>query len=73
MEAVVLTIAGGIIGIVSGALVVEIVAFWMDKGAFIPWIWMGIGLVVCIITGAVFGVYPAFKAASLDPVNAFRN
>ena len=73
MEAIVLTIAGGITGVVFGALIVEIIAFWMDKGVIIPWKWMGIGIVVCTFTGAVFGVYPALKAASLDPVDAFRS
>jgi putative ABC transport system permease protein len=37
-----------------------------------PWDWASIGLLVCTAIGVGFGLYPAFKAASLDPIEALR-
>jgi putative ABC transport system permease protein len=37
-----------------------------------PWDWAAIGIAVCSLVGILFGVYPAWKASSLDPIDALR-
>jgi putative ABC transport system permease protein len=71
-EAVILTIMGGVVGMIQGVCVAMAIAQYMKMDTFIPWQWMGIGIVVCTFAGATFGVYPAYKAASLDPVEAIK-
>ena len=71
-EAVVICIIGGIVGIILGILF----GFGVSKiasGTFqVPWLWMFIGIVVCIIVGVVSGLYPAIKASRLDPIESLR-
>jgi putative ABC transport system permease protein len=38
----------------------------------IPFDWIAIGLTICSIVGVVFGTYPAYKAANLDPIESLR-
>ncbi len=71
-EAVVLCLLGGIIGIILGVAFGNIVAFFMHTAVYIPFMWIGIGLLVCVFVGVVFGLYPAMKAAKMDPIDALR-
>jgi putative ABC transport system permease protein len=72
IEAVILCQIGGIIGIILGILGGNIVGLMLNVPAVIPWEWVGIGLMVCTVVGLVFGVYPAWKASALDPIEALR-
>ncbi len=72
MEAVILCEIGGLIGIVLGVLGGNAVGFMLNVPAVIPWEWVGIGVMVCTVVGLVFGVYPAWKASALDPIEALR-
>ncbi len=72
MEAVILCEIGGAIGIVLGILGGNIVGLLLSVPAVIPWEWVGIGVMVCTVVGLVFGVYPAWKASTLDPIEALR-
>jgi putative ABC transport system permease protein len=72
MEAVVLCEVGGAIGVVLGILGGNAVAYFMKMPAAIPFDWIAIGLVICSIVGVVFGTYPAYKAANLDPIESLR-
>jgi putative ABC transport system permease protein len=72
LEAIVLSQLGGIIGIVLGILGGNVVGLIAEMPAVIPWDWAIIGLSVCSLVGLIFGVYPAWKAANLDPIEALR-
>jgi putative ABC transport system permease protein len=72
LEAVLLSEIGGFIGIILGVVGGNILAFSMDAPPVIPMDWVAIGFVTCSFVGIVFGVYPAFKAANLDPIESLR-
>ena len=72
VEAIVLCEVGGVIGVVLGILGGNAVAFFMKVPPAIPFDWIAIGLVICSIVGVVFGTYPAYKAANLDPIESLR-
>lgn len=72
VEAVAISLAGGLMGIFLGVLGGNAVAMLLNATAVFPWDWALIGLVVCSGIGVGFGFYPAWKAASLDPIEALR-
>lgn len=72
MEAILICVMGGLGGIFLGILIGNIVSVFVGSGFIIPWNWMGAGLLLCIITGIVSGIYPAIKATRLDPIEALR-
>ena len=72
MEAVFLSEFGGIAGIILGVAGGNIVSFIFNIPAVIPIDWAFIGLFVCSIIGIGFGIYPAWRAANLDPIESLR-
>jgi putative ABC transport system permease protein len=72
IEAVVLTAIGGVLGLAAG----ELLGFLMNKysplPAFVPYWAIGVGLGVSAAVGIVFGLWPAWKAARLNPIDALR-
>ena len=72
MEAVVLCEVGGVIGVVFGILGGNATALLLKLSPVIPVDWIVIGLVICSIVGIIFGTYPAYKAANLDPIESLR-
>ena len=72
IEAVVLSLAGGLAGIAVGVIGGNIVAGMLNATAVFPWGWALGGMLVCSGIGITFGFYPAWKAASLDPIEALR-
>ena len=71
-EALILTEIGGVIGIILGIIGGNVVAVIAKMSFVFPWNWAIIGLVVCSAVALIFGSYPAYKAASLDPIEALR-
>ena len=63
---------GGLLGVFLGILMGFGVTVMVEGTFFIPWNWMILGIVVCIIVGLVSGLYPAMKASKLDPIEALR-
>jgi putative ABC transport system permease protein len=72
IEAVILCEIGGALGVLLGLLGGNIVGLLMTVPAIIPWDWVGIGIASCTVVGLIFGVYPAWKASTLDPIEALR-
>jgi len=72
IEAVVLSLTGGLVGIFLGVLAGNGLAMWMKASIVFPWDWAGIGLLVCTVIGVGAGLYPAMKAAALDPIESLR-
>lgn len=73
VEAIVICFLGGIAGVLFGVLMGNAVASLIGEGAFIvPWLWVVVGLTVCVAVGLVSGYYPAFKASKLDPIESLR-
>ena len=72
MEAIVLCEVGGVIGVVLGILGGNVLAWYMKLPPAVPVDWIVLGLLICSIVGIVFGTYPAYKAANLDPIESLR-
>jgi putative ABC transport system permease protein len=72
-EAVTLCAVGGIIGILAGAVITYIIYFLpIGLPATLSTTWVLIGFSVSCAIGLLFGIYPAWKAANLDPIEALR-
>ena len=73
LEAVTLCAVGGVLGILAGALFTLILHFAVSfLHAAVSTTWVAIAFVVACSIGLVFGIYPAWKAANLDPIEALR-
>lgn len=71
-EAIVITQLGGFLGIVLGVLIGNLVGFFLETGFIVPWNWVAFGFFLCLIVGVIAGIYPARKAAQLDPIESLR-
>ena len=72
MEAIVICELGGAIGVLLGILGGNAAAYYLKLTPVIPVDWVIIGLVICSVVGVIFGTYPAYKAANLDPIESLR-
>ena len=72
LEAIVLCEVGGVIGVLLGIIGGNSTAFFLKLPPVIPVDWVIMGLVICSIVGIIFGTYPAYKAANLDPIESLR-
>ncbi|WP_303921360.1 ABC transporter permease [Draconibacterium sediminis] len=72
-EAVMLSILGGIIGILFGTALSYLASFVLNMPFVVDTQAVGLSFLVCSVIGIFFGWYPARKAANLDPIDAVRH
>ncbi len=73
LEAIILTAIGGVIGVLFGAIVVGAIPMvWPSLPARMSMFWVTFGFCSAAGVGLVFGIYPAWKAANLDPIESLR-
>ncbi|HEX8532001.1 MAG TPA: ABC transporter permease [Cytophagales bacterium] len=73
IEAIVICLLGGIAGVIFGLLVGNLLSSLISSGGFVvPWLWIMVGLVVCVVVGLLSGYYPAYRASRLDPIESLR-
>lgn len=72
IEAVIISVTGGIIGILIGCMASWLVQFLVNWPTSVQAYSIVLSFVVCTVTGVFFGWYPARKAANLDPIEAIR-
>jgi putative ABC transport system permease protein len=71
-EAMTLTVSGGIIGILVGSGLAKLVDLLSPFPAVMQPFWVGVALFTSLAVGLFFGLWPAEKAARLDPIEALR-
>lgn len=72
VEAATLTLVGGIVGMIAGGLIAFLISMFTPLPAHVPLGSIIAALLAAAVTGLLFGIYPASKAARLDPVEALR-
>jgi len=72
VEAIVICQLGGLLGIALGILAGNAVSLVINGPFIIPWLWIIGGMLLCLFVGLISGLYPALKAASVDPIESLR-
>jgi putative ABC transport system permease protein len=72
IEAIVITQIGGVVGVILGLGLGNLVSIFLGGTFLIPWNWIVLAFLVCFITGIGAGLYPALKAAKMNPVDSLR-
>ncbi len=72
MEAIFLSQFGGVVGVILGILGGNLVAVLLNVSSVIPFDWAFYGMAICSLVGISFGIYPAWRAANLDPIESLR-
>lgn len=71
-ESLIISLLGALFGIFLGVMVGNLFSIVLKTGFVVPWAWVIIGIVICSIVGLTAGIYPAMKAAKLNPIVALR-
>ncbi|MES2371838.1 MAG: ABC transporter permease [Bacteroidota bacterium] len=71
-ESLIISLLGALFGIVLGVLVGNLFSIVLGTGFVVPWGWVVTGIIICSAVGLAAGIYPAMKAARLNPIEALR-
>lgn len=71
-ESIIISLLGAAFGILFGIGLGNLVSVLMNTGFVVPWLWVLLGIVICSLVGLAAGIYPAFKASRLNPIEALR-
>ena len=71
-ESIIISLLGAGFGIFFGILLGNSVSILMSTGFVVPWAWVLLGIFICSLVGLLAGLYPAFKASRLNPIEALR-
>jgi len=71
-ESVIISLLGAVFGIFLGVMVGNLFSYILNTGFVIPWGWVATGIIICSVVGLAAGIYPAMKAARLNPIDALR-
>lgn len=71
-ESIIISLLGAVFGIVLGILLGNIVGILLSTSFVVPWDWVITGIIICSLVGLLAGLYPAIKAARLNPIEALR-
>lgn len=72
VEAIVIAQIGGIVGVILGVLIGNLVSMAIGGSFIIPWLWIFVGIALCLGVALVSGIIPASKASRLDPIESLR-
>ena len=72
IEAMLISIIGGIVGIILGLSFGNVITFFLGQDPVIPLDWVFYSIQICASMGIIFGLYPAIKASKLNPIDSMR-
>jgi putative ABC transport system permease protein len=72
VEAVFICLIGGVVGILMGIALGNGVALIVGGKFILPINWIALGIFTCVFVGVISGIYPAYKASRLDPIESLR-
>jgi putative ABC transport system permease protein len=72
VEAIVIGQLGGILGIIFGILIGNVISLLIGGAFIVPWVWIITGVILCFAVALISGIFPARKAANLDPIESLR-
>jgi putative ABC transport system permease protein len=73
IEAITICQIGGLGGIVLGLIIGNITSNYIGGSFIVPWNWMFLALGVCTLVGLSAGIWPAYKASKINPIEALRH
>lgn len=72
VESIVIGQLGGALGIILGILIGNFLSLLIGSAFIVPWVWIITGVILCFGVALMSGIFPAQKAANLDPIESLR-